>query len=51
MKKEARDKVRREAGTVAVSETPNGPVAMDKKALKARQAGLKMFSEAKKAGA
>lgn len=48
-KKEARDKVRRETGSVAIMETKDGPKAVDQKTLKAREAGLSMFRQAKKA--
>ncbi len=47
-KKEARDKVRRETGSVAIMDTESGPRAADPVTLKGREAGLRMFKSAKK---
>lgn len=47
-KKEARDKVRRETGSVAIMDTKDGPKAADEVTLKGRSAGLQMFKAAKR---
>ncbi len=49
LKKEARDQVRRQAGSVAIMETKDGPRPADEATVKGREAGLKMFKAAKKA--
>lgn len=47
-KKQARDQVRRETGSVAIMETKDGPRAADQATLSVREAGLSMFREARK---
>lgn len=47
-KKEARDRVRRETGSVAIMDTKDGPRPADDVTLKGREAGLRMFKAAKK---
>lgn len=49
-RKQARDKVRRETGSVAIAETKDGPRPADPGVMKAREAGLAMFKKARDGG-
>ncbi len=46
-KKEARDKIRRETGSVAIMETKDGPKAADPRVMQTREAALKVFKKAR----